>query len=287
MLQSIDLIREICNPQKTNTRKGIYAKMNTSKNTIMLKLESKAKIIVNSYIAPIEHTLSHFHKDWDTLANLRVAEPEKEQPLSVFQAFLPSEAVSVGECWQPKSEGITALLQQFHPTTELLDTHTPTGYAPGLWACLRAYNDSYADIAFRIHATFNFEDGRLTPSQFKGNLIIDRSDERVSYFKMYVPEGPVNLDIVWYEDEDKQSGITDAGLCTQMELWSGIEDPTNNIKYTESITQEESEQELILRFYESEQINWVPPERAIELAEEQVKLIHVISIDGPLHDESC
>ena len=179
------------------------------------------------------------------------------------------------------------MLQQLHPTIKLLDTHTPTGYAPGLWACLCAYNDSYANIAFRIHAAFNFEDGRLTPSQFKGNLIIDRSDESVSFFRMYVPEGTVNLDIVWYEDEDKQSGITDAGLCTQMELWSGIAESTNNIEYTESITQEEAERELILRFYEAEKINWVPPEKAIQLAEEQVKLIHVISIDGPLHDESC
>ena len=261
--------------------------MNTSKNTIRLKLESNGNITVNGYIAPIEHTLSHFHKEWDTLANLRVAEPEKEQPLSVFQSFLPAEAVSIGECWQPKIEGITELLQQLHPTTELLDTHTPTGYAPGLWACLRAYNDRYADIAFRIHAAFSFDDGTLTPSQFKGNLIINRNDGSVSFFKTYVPDGPVNLDIVWFEDNDKHSGITDAGLCTQMQLWSGIEDPTKNIEYTESITQEEAERQLILRFYEAEQINWVPPEEAIALAEKEVKLIHVISIDGPLHDESC
>lgn len=261
--------------------------MNTSKKTIRLKLACDAKITVNGYIEPIKHTLSHFHKDWDTLTNLRVAETEKDHPISVFQSFLPSETVHVGECWQPKSEGITELLQQLHPTTELLDTHTPTGNAPGLWSCLRAYNDSYANIAFRIHAAFNFEDGILTPSQFKGNLIIDRNDNRIAFFKMYVPEGPVNLDIVWYEDNDAQSGITDAGLCTQMELWSGMEDPTKNIEYTESITQEEAERQLILHFYEAEQINWVPPEKAIELAEEQVKLIHVISIDGPLHDESC
>ncbi len=261
--------------------------MNTPKNTIKLKLESKANIKVQGYIAPIEHTLSHFHKEWDTLANLRVAEPKKEQPISVFQSFLPSEAVTIGECWKPKSDGITELLQQLHPATELLDTHIPNGYAPGLWACLRAYNESYADIAFRIHAAFNFDDGTINLSQFKGNLIINRIDGSVSFFRMYLPDGPVNLDIVWFEDNDKHRGITDAGLCTQMELWSGMEDPTKDIDYTESITQEQAERELILRFYEAEQINWVPPEEAIALAEEQVKLIHVISIDGPLHDESC
>ena len=49
----------------------------------------------------------------------------------------------------------------------------------GLWACLRAYNDKFADIVFRIHAEFKFEDGWFTPSQFAGHLVIDRIKERV------------------------------------------------------------------------------------------------------------
>ncbi len=42
-----------------------------------------------------------------------------------------------------------------------------------------------------------------------------------------------------------------------------------------------------MQFYKSEQINWVRPEQAVELAEAQSKLIHVISVDGPLADEAC
>ena len=44
---------------------------------------------------------------------------------------------------------------------------------------------------------------------------------------------------------------------------------------------------LILRFYKSQQINWVSLEEALEMAPVQHKPIHAISIDGPLADESC
>ena len=47
----------------------------------------------------------------------------------------------------------------------------------------------------------------------------------------------------------------------------------------DSITDEEAKRILIQRFYRSEQINWVPPEQALEIARTQQKPIHVISID--------
>ena len=264
--------------------------MNTLPNKITLNLDGDAEVSVEAFIAPIEHTLSHFHIEWETLANLRAAEPEKQYRTSVFQSFLPNESVSVGDCWQIEEASVMTLLRQLHPNPKLIKTDIDTDDPRGLWGCLRAYNDKFADIAFRIHAAFNFEDGMLTPSQFKGNLIIDRRENKIAFFKMYVPEGTVNLDIIWKKDKDQPYpyiGSADAGLCTQMELRSGIEDVVRNTDFTEVITPEEAERALILRFYEAAQINWVPPEKAIELAEEQEKLIHVISIDGPLHDESC
>ena len=261
--------------------------MKTLSNKIALNLDSDAEVSVKAFIAPIEHTLSNFHIEWEALANLRVAEPEKRHPISIFQSFLPSGSVSVGECWQIEEASVTELLRQLHPNPKLIKIHIDTDDPRGLWGCLRAYNDKLADITFRIHAAFDFEDGTLTPSQFKGNLIIDRSENKVTFFKMYVPEGTVNLDITWKKYKDHPYRSTDSGLCSQMELRSGIEDEMQNADFTEAITQKEAEQALILRFYEIAQINWVPPEKAVELAEEQMKLIHVISIDGPLHDESC
>ncbi|MXV75939.1 hypothetical protein F4Z99_16900 [Candidatus Poribacteria bacterium] len=260
--------------------------MKTLNNKITLSLDGDAEVSVKGFIAPIEHTLSHFHIEWVALANLRVAEPEKQHHVSIFQAFLPDEPVSVGECWQIQESGVLALLRQLH-TALNLNTDDDSGDSIGLWACLRAYNDRFADIAFRIHAAFKLEDGWLTPSQFAGNLIIDRLEGKIAFFEMSVPEGTVNLDIGWKEDKAVSYSITDAGFCSQMQLRAGARDVAQNIEFLTSITQEEAERVLAGRFYKSEQINWVSPYQAVEMAEEQVKLIHAISIDGPLADESC
>ena len=61
-------------------------------NRIVLTLDNNAKVLIMGFIAPIEYTQDNFHVTWDALANLRVAEPEKHHPASVFEAFLPTEA---------------------------------------------------------------------------------------------------------------------------------------------------------------------------------------------------
>ena len=260
--------------------------MKTLPNLITLKLDSEAGVSVTGFIAPIEQTLSNFHVEWEALANLRVAEPEKQYSVSVFQSFLPPKQVSLGECWQIQESGVLALLRQLH-TALNLNMDNDSGDSDGLWACLRAYNDKFADIVFRIHAEFRFEDGWLTPSRFAGNLIIDRLEGKIAFFEMYVPEGTVNLDINWKADKDVSYSITDAGFCSQMELRAGARDVAQNIEFVAAITEEKAERLLAGLFYKSEQINWVQSEQALRMAEAEVKRIHVISIDGPLVDESC
>ena len=252
--------------------------MQTSSNRIKLNLDSDSVVNVKGFIAPIEYTQYNFHVEWDALANLQVAEPKKEYPTSVFQSFLPTESVSVGDCWQIEEFGVIELLRQLNPEPNL-DMHIDSDDSSGLWACLRAYSDRFTDIAFRIHAEFKLDGGWFTPSQFKGNLIIDRIEDKIAFFKMYVPEGTVNFDLNW--------DSADAGFCSQMELTTGTQDVVQNTEFAASITQEEAERTLILCFYKSEEINWVSPFDAVEMAYEQGKLIHVISIDGPLADESC
>ena len=252
--------------------------MSILSNKIRLSLDSDLAVLVKGFIAPIEHTLSHFHIEWDSLANLRVAEPKKEYPTSVFQSFIPAESVSVGDYWQIEEFGVIELLRQLNPEPNL-DMHIDSDDSSGLRTCLRAYNDRFADIAFRIHAEFKLDGGWFTPSQFKGNLIIDRIEDKIAFFKMYVPEGTVNFDLNW--------DSADAGFCSQMELTTGTQDVVQNTEFAASITQKEAERTLILCFYKSEEINWVSPFDAVEMAYEQGKLIHVISIDGPLANESC
>ena len=264
--------------------------MKTFNNKIALNLNRDAQVSVKGFIAPIEYSGSNFHVKWDTLANLRVAEPEKQYPTSIFCDFLPKAAVSVGTPWEIEHAGALELLKQLHPNPSL----SMCGELPyrktesqGLWACLRAYDTEFADIVFRIHAQFDLKDGWFTPSEFIGHLVIDRLKRSVAFFQMYVPEGTINFGAKWKIDPNEEGHITDSGFCPQIELRAGIENVGRNTEFVESITQAEVEHQLMLCFYKSQQINWVSLEEALEMAPIQQKPIHAISIDGPLLDESC
>ena len=255
-------------------------------NKITLNLDDASEVLVKGSIALAEESLSDTFKQWDALVNLRVAEPEKQHPTSVFQAFLPKKPVSVGELWVPDMMGVVPLLKQLHPNPNFF-LHINAGDSFGLWACLRAYNDQYADIVFRIHAEFKLKDGWFTPSQFTGHLVIDRIAEKVAFFEMYVPKSVINFDVNWKMDKNASYPVTSTGFCSKMELRAGAADLLERIEFTESITQAEAERALVLRFYKSQQINWVPLAEALEKAQAAQKPMHVISIDGPLTDESC
>ncbi|MDE0636368.1 MAG: hypothetical protein OXI43_11025 [Candidatus Poribacteria bacterium] len=258
--------------------------MRTLSDKITLNLNGDEEVLVTGCIAPIEYTQRNYHVDWDELANFRVAEPEKQYPASIFQAFLPSGSVSVGECWQIEEEGALTLLRQLSPNPQLeLDVAGADSY--GLWACLRAYNDAFAEILFRIHAEFVLEKGWFAPSQFAGHLVIDRLEKKVASFKMHVPDATLNFDARW-TIRDGLCGA-DIGFCPQMELCAGEQDVLQDAKFTVAITQEEALHTLMLCFYKSAQINWVPLEKALELAPLLQKPIHAISSGGPLADESC
>ena len=195
----------------------------TQNKKITLNLDGASEVLVKGFIAPIEYTQYGFHVEWDELANLRIAEPEKRYPTSVFRAFLPSEAVSVGDLWKIEEEGVLELLRQLHPKPNL-DISINAGDSYGLWACLRAYNDRFAEIVFRIHAEFILEDGRFTPSQFAGHLVIDRIREKVDSFKMHVPEGVLNFDV-----GRDSTGTIDVGFCPRMELRAEIQESSPEI----------------------------------------------------------
>ncbi len=261
--------------------------MKTCDNKINLNLDDNATVLLKGFIAPIEHMNPNFHEEWDALANMRVAEPEKAYAASVFRAFLPDKSVAVGDYWQIDDEGAFTLLNQLQPNPNL-DMHINAGDSRGLWACLRAYNDEFADIIFRIHATLALEDGWFTPSQFTGHLFIDRIKRSVAFFQMRVPEGTL-FDVNWRKQKDEPNYYYSAGggVCPKIELLGETRDGTQETEFTTSITPEEAERILIQRFYKSQQINWVPFEEASEISQAQQKPIHAISVDGPLADEAC
>ena len=252
-------------------------------NKITLNLDSDAEVSITGFIAPFEYDSSDFHVRWDELANLRVAEPEMQYPASVFQSFLSSEPVSVGECWQIQQEDALKLLRQLSPRPQL-KLHINSGEPDrAMWACLRAYNNEFAEILFRIHGQFVMNHGWLTPSQFAGHLIIDRIKEKIVSFKLHVPQTTLNFDIGWTQEDGNTAAAI--GYCPQMELCTGAPPPTT--EFIASITQEDAENALISCFYEFQKINWVSLEEALEMAPVQQKPVHVISVDGPLFDEAC
>ncbi len=256
--------------------------MNTQSNKITLNLDDNAEVSVKAFIAPIEYTQYNFHVEWDELANLQVAEPEKQYPASVFQGFLPSESVSVGECWQIQEESALTLLQQLYPNPKLRLQNDDEDYT-GIWACLRADNDTLAEIAFRVHAEFIMKKGKFTPSQFAGHLVIDRVQQKIVSFKMFVPPTTLNFDAGWKQEDGNY--FAEIGYCPQLQLCAGIY-PTD-VEYKTSITQEEAERMLISHYYMFHKINWISLAEAFELAPVQQKPIHAVSLDGPLFDESC
>ena len=261
--------------------------MKTFNNTITLNLNSDAEVHVKGFIARIEDMNPNFHEEWDALANLRVAEPEKVYATSVFRAFLLNKPVAVGDYWQIDERGALALLRQLQPHPNL-DMHINVGDSRGLWACLRAYNDELADIMFRIHVAFALTDGWFTPSQFAGHLIIDRIKKSVAFFQMRVPEGTL-FDVNWKKQKDEPDYYysSGGGVCPQIELRAEMQDVSQETAFTTSITPEEAAHTLIKRFYKSQQINWVPFEEASKISQAQQKPIHAISVDGPLADEAC
>ncbi len=249
---------------------------------ITLNLDSNAEVSIKGFIAPIEYTQYNFHVEWDELANFQAAEPIKRYPASVFQAFLPSEPVSVGECWRIGEESALTLLQQLQPQPRLrLDTDDEE--YTGIWACLRAHNDTLADIAFRVHAEFIMKSGKFTPSQFAGHLVIDRIQQKIVSFKMFVPPTTLNFDAGWKQENGNY--FAEIGYCPQIQLSAGIYPA--DVEYKTAITQEEAERRLISHYYMFHKINWVSLEEAFELAPIQQKPIHAVSLDGPLFDESC
>ena len=97
-------------------------------NKITLNLDDTSEVLVKGSIALAEESLSDTFKQWDALVNLRVAEPEKQHPTSVFQAFLPKKPVSVGELWVPDMMGCSPLAQATASESEFLSSYQFRGF---------------------------------------------------------------------------------------------------------------------------------------------------------------
>ncbi len=79
-----------------------------AKNKIKLNLDDTSEVFLKGFIAPVEYTQYNFHVEWDALANFTVAEPEKQQPTSVFHAFCRTKR------WRLATSGRSKRRERWH-----------------------------------------------------------------------------------------------------------------------------------------------------------------------------
>ncbi len=256
---------------------------------VEIEINDSQRIQVTAKI-DVEFTQRNWHTDWDTLAKLRAAQETKEYAASVLRSFLPDVAVSVGDSWKVKQSAVE-LLKQLHQGATM-DLHHNDD-AEGGWAILSALNPQWAEIAFRIHGQFVLEDGRFTPSQFAGRIVIDRHSGNVAYFRMHVPQYTLNFTVgrkmmlALFGTPARERAVSDGGYCPRIELVAGNSWVTDGANWTASLGSKQAEHELALRFYPAWKIDWVPLEEALAKARHLKKPLHIVSAAGPFKDEAC
>lgn len=256
---------------------------------VEIAIDDSQSMQLEAFIDPIELALQKTHQGWYSLDTLQPVQPRKEYSAAVFRAILPGDGVSVGDTWRLQPS-VVKLLKQFHEGATL-DLHI-NDQTKGGWAILRASSDRWVDIRFRLHGQFVLEDGWLTPSQFSGRMVVDRHSGKVAYFRMQVPQFPLNFDvgrkITFYKDGVPQEAAdAGAGYCPRIELVGGDPSATEGVKWTAALPTDEADQKLSLKFYPAWKIDWVPWQEALVKAQQLKKPLHIISADGPFKDEAC
>uniref|UniRef100_W5KUT1 Selenoprotein N n=1 Tax=Astyanax mexicanus TaxID=7994 RepID=W5KUT1_ASTMX len=222
--------------------------------------------------------------------------------LNIFTGYLPNNRYH-----PPTPRGkevlIHNLLSMFHPRPFIKSRFAPQGVV----ACVRALNDFYYDIVFRIHAEFQL-------NEFAGHIILSRDASHVRDFHLYVPnDKSLNVDMEWlYGSSESSSMEVDIGYLPQMELRAAgpstpsvIYDEQGNvidssveggepiqfvfeeIHWSSEISREEAANRLEVTFYPFKKVPYLPFTEAFSRAEAERKLVHSILLWGALDDQSC
>ncbi len=121
---------------------------------------------------------------------------------------------------------------------------------------------------------------RLLPAQFAGRLILNRKEETVVEFSLFLPSRNSNVDVNAF-------GAADMAFIPRMELFTLSSIPIREIAWETAITEEKARKKLATAFYKFAKIEWVPIENAVELATVINRPIHALVLFGALDGESC
>jgi hypothetical protein len=173
---------------------------------------------------------------------------------------------------------------------------------------VRAFNDKYIDIMFRIHAEFQlgnppFYPLWFTPSHFAGHVTISRDLEHVAAFRLFVPtDKPLNVDLEWMVGPKGVASMeVDIGFLPRMELFLDStsinhketeygEDYLENDQafvWTEEISVEKARLLLEKEMYPFKAVTYYNFTEGFHQAVTQNKPLHSIMLWGGLDDQSC
>lgn len=235
--------------------------------------------------------------------------------LNIFTGYLPNNRYHPPTPKGFKEALVHSLLSMFHPRPFIKSRFAPQGTV----ACIRASNDFYYDIAFRIHAEFQLNDIPnfpfwFTPGQFTGSLVLSKDGSHVRHFHLYVPNNrSLNVDMEWLYGASESSNMeVDIGFLPQMELKStgpstpsvimdeeghvidrkdSTQEPIHfifeDILWSSEISQQEAAHRMEVTFYPFKKVDYLRFSEAFERAEAENKLVHSILLWGALDDQSC
>lgn len=191
---------------------------------------------------------------------------------------------------------IHQLLTMFHPRPFLRTRFPPQGGV----ACVRAFNNEYLDISFRIHAEFQLSEPPhnpfwFTPGQFTGNLIVSKDYTRIVYFHMYVPtDKKLNVDMEWITDVKTAASMqVDIGFLPQMEIKmvassnQNLDKTVEGMTWTKEVPETEARRKLEVTMYPFKQVPYYKFTDSFDRAQKENKLVHSILLWGALDDQSC
>lgn len=257
-------------------------------------------LTLTAHWAPFKDSEYQFGERWETVGNLKPEVPSKTYSARELSVLLPPKDVHFGEYWTPDVVTVIPFLKQLHSGATHRLHH---GGPQGAIACIDAENETYQRVRVRAHAEFDLPDGKYTPSQFAGELLIERATQKVLAFRLAVPPRRNNVDLNWerktpegevYSDADgniipmpSTQTIADIGYCERLELTGGDWAMHDALKWDRQLAFEQVQQRFRTNFYKFAKIRWLDWETAVAESIQTGRPLHVVALFGILDDESC
>ena len=277
-MKSIVVIAILLGAHATSAAQALPIEQQSRQVLLTLADEDAAPLTVRATWERIAEGRWNLHQKYRKAFEYAPVEPFRDYAPSVFQPFLPRGPVAVGDVWRLDEARLDPILGQFHRgvTTQLRRGRS------GAYACLRAVSERYAEISFRIHGEVELvsDEVYLTPGQFAGQLLIDRKQELVAGFRLYLPDRNTNADVNAYR-------FADIVYIPKMELMGGNASLRETIEWRTVLDEGEAAERLARRFYRFLNVDWADLETAIGRSRLEDKPLHVVILFGTLDDESC